>query len=1349
MLKSFTGERFEPNLQGEIRLEHFHRYALALELVKDKVVLDLACGEGYGSFMLSKYASAVLGVDLSNEVITHAQKRYSNKAENLHFQQGSASKLSLQNAAFDVVVSFETIEHLYEQSEMLEEIRRVLRPDGILIISSPNKSVYSKNGQYQNHFHVKELDFSEFDSLLKKQFKAVEYFGQRLQIGSVIKSIDQNKDYFKAWTDDGKVIKPETARLPQPVYYIAVCAANTKYLPEVSPSVFYPNKLDLLAQYQNYAAWAKSTDVAIDEARRVIQAKEEEHQKIVSWAKDLDSQLASSRAQAQSLAAAREEAFTNAQNLAGELNASQTRYQNLVLEHEKTARWGQGLSTELDEARRVIQAKEEEHQKIVSWAKDLDSQLASSREEFIDVLEAYEADLSGLEKLTWEFNRSKEINVQQSCYIEKLSAEALSRNLQISQYSNQLSKVITELGASNRTLEAFNQKIYSLEIVIGQNNTDIAILEDCISQRDEQIAELDHETVKRGEWALGLQAQLDSRHVDIEHLNSLISQRDQKIAELDLETVRRGEWALGLQAQLDNRYVEIDQLNSLISQRDQKIAELDLETVRRGEWALGLINDLHSKQEELSQILASNSWLLTKPFREARRWIFSPIQQSKRYLSIFLSLMKREYQKLPFSYVTRNRHKALIGNFSPWILRLSNTSNNFIYSRSTSDALTFHSRDLEIDFALPTSPNPIVSVIIPIYGKVEFTLACLRSIAKWPPKTPFEVIVVDDCSPDNSAEILAQIDGLEIYSNKENQGFIKSCNAGARISKGPYIYFLNNDTEVTEGWLDNLYQTFSDFPGTGFVGSKLIYPDGSLQEAGGIIWRDGSAWNFGRNQDAAHPLFNYAREVDYCSGASIMIPRNIFDDMGGFDELYTPAYCEDSDLALKIRRAGYRVIYQPSSVVVHFEGVSSGNDTSQGVKAFQIENSKKLLARWKHHLESHQSNGVDVDDAKDRAFNKRVLVIDHCTPTPNQDAGSITTVNTIILLREFGFQVTFIPEDNFLYMPEETVALQRIGVEVLYAPYVQSVEEHIQEFGGRYDLVFLFRPVVVEKHIKKIRKFCLNAKVLFHTIDLHFLRMSREALLQSDKTIKDAADFMKEREILAINSVDATIVHSTSELEILSPLVPKAKLHVFPLILDVKGTQKQFKDRRNILFVGGFQHAPNVDAVDFFAKEIMPILRLRCNGIRFLVAGSRPPSNVLALETDDIHILGFVEDLSSLLDSVRVSVAPLRYGAGIKGKIGTAMAAGLPIVATTIAAEGMSLSAGDEILIADSPEEFAESILRLCEDEDLWTRISQHSIEFANKQWSGVAASRILEKILTELDIEVTKISNQLKMYTS
>ena len=329
--------------------------------------------------------------------------------------------------------------------------------------------------------------------------------------------------------------------------------------------------------------------------------------------------------------------------------------------------------------------------------------------------------------------------------------------------------------------------------------------------------------------------------------------------------------------------------------------------------------------------MKSNSWRFTMPLREARRWISTALCQSKRYVKLALGITKRIYQALPLSFHTKKKHRQLVARVFPQILRASGTE------LSLSTCLN---RAARLEFPLENEPK--VTIIIPIYGKIDYTLLCLESIAENLPSVKFEVIVVDDCSPDDSLYVLSKIKNIRLLSNDVNQGFIRTCNSGTSVAKGEYLYFLNNDTEVTSGWLDSLVQTFDDFSNVGLVGSKLIYPDGRLQEAGGIIWSDGSAWNFGHSDNPNLPIYNYAREVDYCSGASIMVPKRIFIELGGFDEYFLPAYCEDSDLAIKVRNFGYKVIYQPASIVIHHEGITSGTDISSGVKSYQIENTKKI-----------------------------------------------------------------------------------------------------------------------------------------------------------------------------------------------------------------------------------------------------------------------------------------------------------------------------------------------------------------------------------------------------------------------
>src|SRR6266568_4323096 len=237
--------------------------------------------------------------------------------------------------------------------------------------------------------------------------------------------------------------------------------------------------------------------------------------------------------------------------------------------------------------------------------------------------------------------------------------------------------------------------------------------------------------------------------------------------------------------------------------------------------------------------------------------------------------------------------------------------------------------------SFPTHEDVAVSIIVPVFNQFQYTHACLASLQTVGDKVAFEVIVVDDCSTDETTALVQRMEGVIYLRNETNSGFIASCNRGANKARGKYLFFLNNDTLVKEGWLTTLVDTFAEEPGAGIIGSKLVFPDGRLQEAGGIIWRDASGWNYGKFDDPKKPEYNYLREVDYCSAAALMVPRSLFQKIGGFDERYAPAYSEDTDLAFKVRSTGYRVLYQPLSQIIHYEGATGGTDLSAGTKKYQ------------------------------------------------------------------------------------------------------------------------------------------------------------------------------------------------------------------------------------------------------------------------------------------------------------------------------------------------------------------------------------------------------------------------------
>ncbi len=624
----------------------------------------------------------------------------------------------------------------------------------------------------------------------------------------------------------------------------------------------------------------------------------------------------------------------------------------------------------------------------------------------------------------------------------------------------------------------------------------------------------------------------------------------------------------------------------------------------------------------------------------------------------------------------------------------------------------------EIALRFERTANPKVSVIIPVYGQLNFTEQCLRSLAKHSSKYSFEVIVVDDCSPDNSYSVLSAIPGLTVIRAEQNGGFIMSCNLGAEHARGEFLLFLNNDTEVCDAWLDELIGTFEIFPQAGLVGSKLVYPNGRLQEAGGIIYRDGSAANFGRNDDASKPEYNYLRSVDYCSGASIAIPKTLFEKVGRFNELYKPAYVEDVELAFAVRKAGYQVFYQPLSSIVHYEGVSSGTDLNSGVKAYQVSNLAKFKERWADEITSHPIHGPEPYIERNRDVACRLLVVDSFTPKPDHDAGSALTFEWIENFRKWGYDCTYYPVHNFRHAGIYSDNLQRIGVKCIYPPQPKVLERFLEQQGDVYDVILIFRSTVFSEEIDGIKKNCPSAKIIFHTIDLHHLRHQREFELDGTEESRLLAQKFKIDEFRAIEMSDCTVLVSAVEKEILEKELDSPRLSVIPLSSVITSSCKPFRDRRDLLFIGGFQHPPNVDAVIYFTNEVLPIVRKSIPSVRFFILGGHAPPEVRDLANIDVIVTGQVEDLSRYFGACRLSVAPLRVGAGMKGKVLTSLGFGLPCVATSIAGEGIGLTDRETILLANSTEELAARVVEVYSDEKLWSKLSGNGMTFIDQNYS-------------------------------
>nr|WP_314757373.1 glycosyltransferase [uncultured Lachnoanaerobaculum sp.] len=783
------------------------------------------------------------------------------------------------------------------------------------------------------------------------------------------------------------------------------------------------------------------------------------------------------------------------------------------------------------------------------------------------------------------------------------------------------------------------------------------------------------------------------------------------------ETLNEGLVAL---AELPDAKNKINELTEINKDRELAIKEMNrLKTLTDNHVNnLGIIIDnLRHENEELAKTLNVYNNNLSIPFRIRRK--LSTIYNKKypkgsverkklnyRLMSIFHPI---KYFKLTHSEHGRN---LIEGEFKIGDLYREKGKINFPYAE-----------------------NPKVSIIIPVYNQVHYTYACLVSILENTGEFDYEIIIADDVSTDATKEIDKFVTGLVIARNESNQGFLKNCNNAAKKARGEYIFFLNNDTTVQKDWLPPLIRLLESDKSIGMVGSKLIYPDGRLQEAGGIIWSDGSGWNYGRCDDPNKPEYNYVRNVDYISGAAIMLSRKLWEDIGGFDERYAPAYCEDSDLAFEVRKRGLRVVYQPLSVVTHFEGVSNGTDVNgTGLKRYQVENNKKLQEKWSEEFKNQYDNvGVpNAFRARERSRGKKVILfVDHYVPTFDKDAGSKTTFQYIKMFIERGYVVKFLP-DNFAKSEPYTSILEQMGVEVLYGNEMRTnIFEWIENNQANIDIAYLNRPHIATKYIDFIKE-KTDIKVIYYGHDLHFLRERREYELTGDVERKNASAYWKSMELDLMRKASISYYPSNVEVDYIHTFDKKINAKAITAYVFEKFGNIDYNPdiREGVLFVGGFSHPPNADALKYFLDNMWDEIYAQIKA-PFYIVGSNATDEIKALhnEAKGIIFKGFVseEELKELYEKVRLVVVPLRYGAGVKGKVIEALYYNDPVITTSVGAEGIDNSY-NQMLVADEPGDFVEKCVNLYNNKEALKAMSKAADDYVRNKHSIEAVWEIIRE---------------------
>jgi O-antigen biosynthesis protein len=639
-------------------------------------------------------------------------------------------------------------------------------------------------------------------------------------------------------------------------------------------------------------------------------------------------------------------------------------------------------------------------------------------------------------------------------------------------------------------------------------------------------------------------------------------------------------------------------------------------------------------------------------------------------------------------------------------------------------------------FQLPESSCPEISVILVLFNRAELTLACLRSLAE-NFSTQLEIILVDNASQDETSRLLDQLRGVRIIRNEENRKFLLAVNQAAREAKGEYLLILNNDAQVLPGTLQSALQTIRSAGNIGAVGGRLILLDGTLQEAGSIIWRDGSCLGYGRGDNPFAPMYMFRRDVDYCSGAFLLTPRSTWEQLGGFDEQFKPAYYEETDYCMRLWEKGLRVVYDPNCVLLHYEFASS--DSAKSATDLQRDHQHIFAARHQKLLSSHPPADMDfiLPARMKTPDSRRILFIDDRVPHTWLGSGFPRARAILLALLKQNCFVTFYPFSVFdeswasVYsdMPGE------IEFMIGYGPGL--LEPFLRNRRGYYDAIFVSRPhnmkllrPVLEAHRDwfETTEIIYDAEAVFVTREITLRQLAgtplpteeAETLLQEEVDLARAAD-----SVVAVSKSDADAFRSRG-IE---------AVHVIGHSLEACPTPNPFAARQGLIFVGAIHEeaSPNGDSIIWFLEQVFPkICAALGDDIQVTIAGVNRSERIRQLAGPSVRITGHVEDLTELYNAARIFIAPTRYAAGIPHKVHEAAARGLPIVATPLLAGQLGWHDGEPFLVGGDADSFAAKCVQLYTDSALWTKLRNSGLARVQDECSGSAFNMAILATLRE-----------------
>ncbi len=618
-----------------------------------------------------------------------------------------------------------------------------------------------------------------------------------------------------------------------------------------------------------------------------------------------------------------------------------------------------------------------------------------------------------------------------------------------------------------------------------------------------------------------------------------------------------------------------------------------------------------------------------------------------------------------------------------------------------------------VPLRLPRAAEPAISILLVLYNQAALTWACLESIAAHA-DVPVEVIIVDNASSDDTDRLLALVADARVVRNADNVGFLKAVNQAAALARGRHLLLLNNDALLLPGALAAALDSMA-LPRVAAVGGKILLHHGRLQEAGSIVWADGTCQGYGRDRDPADPAVMARRDVDFCSGAFLLVDAEAFRALGGLDERYAPAYYEETDLCLRLWASGRRVVYDPRVEILHYEFASSANRAA----ALALQQRNQAVFRAAHAPALARQPPLDPDRqlwARARPPARgRLLILDARLPDPREGSGYPRAAAILQAAVDAGWAVTLYP----LHRPSpawpEVRRLVPLEVEVMTGLGVAGLGGFLAERRGYYDTVLVSRAdcmAALSPHLARRAELLGTARLVYDAEALLALRAIQLATLSGQPPGEAEAKRLIAGEMALAARADAVLAVSEEEAgHYRAHGLPQ--VHVLGHELRPEPTTRPFADRDGLLFVGRLDEddTPNVDSLVWFVEEILPVLEQRLGTApRLTVAGSAAAPRLAQLRHPALQLLGRVDDLRPLYDRARVFIAPTRYAAGIPHKVHEAAAAGLPVVATPLLAQQLGWADGAELLVGGDPDAFAAACARLHEGEGLWQTIRERAL---------------------------------------